>query len=238
MLYGPMGPLLRALMLLLVLPFLAAGNCGETPDACEVDPDRDGDGHDDLHCGDGDDCDDTDGARFPGNPEVCDFAAHDEDCDETTFGNRDADGDDAADARCCNATDSGDLLCGDDCDDERAGIHPGSSEVCDDIDTDCDGAVDEGVLLDLYDDDDSDGHGAGDPDSGCFLRPGLSYLGNDCDDSNPAIVPGAMECTGAQTYRICGEDGAWTEPAACASQGACQPQPNDTGVCLAQPPPA
>src|SRR5690606_530022 len=41
--------------------------------------DADGDGRPSMTCG-GDDCDDADDNRFPGNTEVCDDSAHDEDC--------------------------------------------------------------------------------------------------------------------------------------------------------------
>ena len=44
----------------------ASASCGS---ACSV-PDMDGDGHNSVACG-GDDCDDTDPDRFPGNVETC-----------------------------------------------------------------------------------------------------------------------------------------------------------------------
>ena len=223
--------ILRVALLALFLPLVSAGTCGgDDPDACDVDADRDDDGHVDVAC-DGDDCDDTDGERFPGNSEVCDSGGHDEDCDPTTFGVLDADGDDALDARCCNLAPSGEFECGDDCDDGRTGVHPGAPEVCDLFDDDCDGAVDEGVLIDLYDDGDGDGHGAGSPTDGCFLTPGVSYLSNDCDDTNPAIVPGAQRCLNASDYEICQEDGDWSLKATCPGQG-CVAQPNGTGICI------
>src|SRR5690349_19819559 len=210
---------LRVALLLLLLPLVSAGNCGgDDPDPCDVNPDADADGHDAAACG-GDDCDDTDNMRFPGNTEVCDTGSHDEDCDEVSFGTLDADGDEAIDARCCNITAEGELDCGTDCDDGRTGVHPGASEVCDLFDDDCDGGVDEGVLIDLYFDDDQDGHGAGSPESGCFLVPGVSYLSNDCDDDNPAIVPGAQRCLNATDYEICQDDGTWTLKAVCPGQG-------------------
>jgi hypothetical protein len=64
----------------------AAASCDEAADMCETGcEDADGDGHPDAACG-GDDCDDDDDQRFPGNNEVCDLTSHDEDCDPCTVG--------------------------------------------------------------------------------------------------------------------------------------------------------
>jgi hypothetical protein len=71
----------------------AAASCDEATDMCETGcEDADGDGHPDAACG-GDDCDDDDDQRFPGNNEVCDLTSHDEDCDPCTVGTLDADQD-------------------------------------------------------------------------------------------------------------------------------------------------
>ncbi|MCZ7679070.1 MAG: putative metal-binding motif-containing protein [Sandaracinaceae bacterium] len=120
--------------------------CEEESDRCRVDcpvePDMDGDGHLAVECG-GDDCDDSDAARYPGNPEICDAVGHDEDCNPSTVGFVDADGDGAGSAACCNGT-----LCGPDCDDTNAAINPGEVDgpplTCDGLDNDCDGTPDEG----------------------------------------------------------------------------------------------
>ena len=45
----------------------------------------------------------------------------------------------------------------DDCDDLNASIHPGADEVCDAIDNNCNGSVDEGLILEWYADKDDDG---------------------------------------------------------------------------------
>ncbi|MCP5058323.1 MAG: hypothetical protein GY937_16595 [bacterium] len=69
-----------------------------------LEPDADGDGHKSIRCG-GDDCDDNDRSRYPGNVEICDFEGHDEDCDLGTFHSPldgDPDGDGFIDARCWN----------------------------------------------------------------------------------------------------------------------------------------
>ncbi len=112
---------------------------------CELMPDADGDGYQDISCG-GEDCDDSDPDTHPGAPEVCDDADHDEDCDPTTYGTRDLDGDGFDDAQCCNVAADGARLCGPDCDDGDATRYPGAGELCDGIDQDCDGAVDEAGL--------------------------------------------------------------------------------------------
>lgn len=106
--------------------------------ACADGADADGDGHDAVECG-GDDCDDADGSRFPGNPEVCDAEGQDEDCDPTTLGDVDADGDGFISAACCNGD-----VCGEDCDDTARALSPASAEQCNTLDDDCDGEVDDG----------------------------------------------------------------------------------------------
>ncbi len=63
-----------------------------------VNCDADGDGVDSVECGGGD-CDDSDRNRFPGNTEVCN-EGRDEDCDQSTGGNRDSDGDGYPDWTC------------------------------------------------------------------------------------------------------------------------------------------
>jgi len=119
-------------------PPCASSSCHESSDTCDcgTEPDADGDGHDSVACG-GDDCDDDDPNRYPGNAEVCDDG-HDEDCDDTTVGNRDADMDGVVDSACCN-----DDSCGADCDDTRPDVHPGATEQCNAIDDNCDSVIDE-----------------------------------------------------------------------------------------------
>ncbi|MEO0398549.1 MAG: putative metal-binding motif-containing protein [Pseudomonadota bacterium] len=71
----------------------AAGQCNENTDRCGVEcADADGDGSQDAACG-GDDCDDNNPNRYPGNVEVCDVYGIDEDCDPRTWGEVDRDDD-------------------------------------------------------------------------------------------------------------------------------------------------
>ncbi|MCB9611743.1 MAG: putative metal-binding motif-containing protein [Sandaracinus sp.] len=172
--------------------------CDEASDrcvtACDAEGDADGDGVRAMECG-GTDCDDSDPARAPGNREICDPDDVDEDCDATTFGIRDQDGDDEPDAACCNTAPSGDVLCGTDCDDTRAGVNRTATETCNGRDDDCDGSVDEGVLATLYRDVDGDTFG----DSSAVMMgcPGLveGYVleGGDCNDELGSINPAAAD---------------------------------------------
>ncbi len=176
----------------------AAGACmeGQTCDEeadtcstiCELDPDADGDGVNAMECG-GDDCDDSDERRFPGNTEVCDVDGVDEDCDETTFGSRDIDRDGQIDATCCNGDN-----CGTDCDDLRASVSTTGTEACDGFDNDCDGVTDEGVLASGFADTDGDQHG--DPDAAAMACPGtprFSDIDDDCDDEAPPVHGAQVE---------------------------------------------
>ncbi|MFN4290912.1 MAG: putative metal-binding motif-containing protein [Permianibacter sp.] len=122
-------------------------------------PDCDGDGFHSEQLG-GFDCDDAGRNRFPGNTEVADADGHDEDCDYTAYGFRDVDGDGFGDHRAQNVSNAGVLIAGVDCDDRCRGVHPNAPEVCNGIDDNCDGTIDEGVQISLYRDQDNDGFGS------------------------------------------------------------------------------
>ena len=166
--------------------------CDEAIRQCTpVGPDQDSDGHADANCvqadgsPSGDDCDDLNPNRFTGNRETCDTI--DQDCDPTTIGVQDYDLDGYISSACSNGPNAGD-----DCDDNRAGVHPGASELCDDIDNNCvDGTHDEPTVT-VWPDGDKDGFGA---NSGaqniCLIgdvltRAPFKSLNNfDCNDSDP-----------------------------------------------------
>lgn len=87
---------------------------------------------------------------------------------------------------------------GTDCDDNDAQIGPHAIEVCDGVDNNCDGQIDEDKLKTFYQDNDGDGFG----DSAlsveaCEAPEGTAALGGDCDDADDSIKPDASEeCDG------------------------------------------
>ena len=93
----------------------------------------------------------------------------------------------------------------DDCADDNAAINPGATEVCNDLDDNCDGRTDEAdpTLVggdDLYPDADGDGYGNAAADPLVRCDPLENYVENnsDCDDTDLEINPSAEEsCTDA-----------------------------------------
>ncbi|MFM9007728.1 MAG: HYR domain-containing protein, partial [Bacteroidota bacterium] len=82
-----------------------------------------------------------------------------------------------------------------DCDDNNAAINPAATEICDNIDNDCDGSADDGLtFVDYYTDADGDTYGTGAAQSLCS-NPGAGFAtqAGDCDDNNAAINPAATE---------------------------------------------
>jgi len=84
-----------------------------------------------------------------------------------------------------------------DCDDSNASVHPGATEVCNGIDDNCNGQVDEGVTTTYYQDNDGDGYGNSAVSTQACSQPQGYVLDNtDCDDTNAAVNPGATEICG------------------------------------------
>ncbi|MGR3309780.1 MAG: MopE-related protein [Candidatus Brocadiales bacterium] len=167
---------------------------------CRVDVD--GDGFIALPCGD--DCDNTNPAVNPGAAELCSNGI-DDNCDNQV------------DEECPTCTDNdGDGFFAEsgcdtpvDCNDNDPAINPGVKEVEDGEDNDCDGLVDRedpdcicesGIENNCNDGVDDDGDGLTDcTDPDCQIKDAdgdgfiASPCGDDCDDTDPAVNPGATE---------------------------------------------
>ncbi|MCB9693664.1 MAG: putative metal-binding motif-containing protein [Alphaproteobacteria bacterium] len=132
----------------------------------------------------GGDCDDTDPLIHPGAQDIPNDGI-DQNCDGRDGYGPDADGDGyAADA---------------DCDDTDPAIHPGAADVCNGLDDNCDGNIDEGLARWWYLDSDHDGFGVEEANAffTCIQPPGYVTVGGDCNDGEAAIFPGAPEqCNG------------------------------------------
>ncbi|MAY79536.1 MAG: hypothetical protein CL930_02025 [Deltaproteobacteria bacterium] len=147
---------------------------------------------------------------FPGADEVCDEVDNncngevDEEAVDAPTWYLDFDGDEYGDSmdsiEACEGPDEYTLESGD-CDDEDPDIHPDAEELCDGIDQNCDGLIDNDPADgdELYRDDDRDGWGLIDSTIlGCDEAPGWSFVSGDCDDTDPGIYPDAEEeCNGA-----------------------------------------
>ena len=147
--------------------------------------DNDGDGY--RVCDN--DCDDGNSLVHPGASEVCDDKDNNcdgvinegdaakvtyyEDSDNDGFGNPNS-----VTAECTQPI--GYVSNGTDCNDNNPNVNPGTSEICDGLDNDCNGLVDDGLTFDA----DGDGHTSLDSCAGTR---------DDCDDTNSDVYPGATE---------------------------------------------
>ncbi len=188
--------------------------------------DNDGDGY--AAC---EECDDGNVAVNPAAEESCNDIDDDcdtlvDDADDTVNGTltwyRDLDGDSYGDATTSTAAcdqPEGYNSDNSDCDDTRADVNPAASEVCNDLDDDCDGLVDDAddsldtsTASTWYVDDDADGYGSDDstfPLEACDQPTGTSALAGDCDDSDAAYNPAALEedCADPNDYNCDGSVG-------------------------------
>jgi|GEM_PF-4134953 len=81
-----------------------------------------------------------------------------------------------------------------DCDDDNPEAYPGAAEVCDGVDSNCDGEDDALLEITFFADADADGFGVQDhTERACQVPSGFSRDAGDCDDTNPAVNPDADE---------------------------------------------
>jgi hypothetical protein len=159
------------------------------------------------------DCDDTSATANPAAKEACNGV--DDNCsgsvDEagasgcTAYyqdGDADGYGDPGKSACLCVQVAPYKVSKGGDCDDGATEIHPGAAEVCDGVDNNCSGAIDEAGAVGCFPylrDEDGDGYGLTGVTK-CQCKPTAPYSatqGGDCDDGKSAVSPKAAEaCNG------------------------------------------
>jgi hypothetical protein len=160
---------------------------------------------------DDDDCDDAEPAVNPGADEVCNTI--DDDCDslvddadddytgeQTWYTDGDGDGFGTQPTTLACEAPLGFVANDEDCDDTDEDVSPSGIEVCNEVDDDCDGDVDEDVVGGdpWWPDGDGDGAGAGVVVFAC--DPPTDHVDNDddCDDTEPTVYDGApaIQCDG------------------------------------------
>ncbi|MBI2339845.1 MAG: FG-GAP repeat protein [Deltaproteobacteria bacterium] len=158
------------------------------------------------------DCDDTQSSIYLGATEYCNGT--DDNCDgsidestaedaPTWYADSDEDGFGNVDSPAVACTQpTGYTADATDCNDSEPLSNPGQSEVCDSLDNNCDGVIDEDSAVDAatwYAD--TDGDSFGDPINtalSCLQPSGYVADSTDCDDTQSSIYLGATEyCNGA-----------------------------------------
>lgn len=172
------------------------------------DDDLDGDGYPLAE-----DCDDDDPTVHPGAEELCDGQLND--CDATDAAEAEASAvpddetDDDGDGYVpCEAPTAGLDAAGGDCHDGDPSVYPGADELCDGQFNDCEDESYSPTAPPLEESDqDADLYVACEHDPDLWARAELftPVGGDDCDDTDPVVYPGAEElCDGR--YNDCSDD--------------------------------
>lgn len=181
----------------------------------------------------GSDCDDSRADVHPGAAEQCDGV--DDNCDgvgdgpeQRLYADLDGDGHGNPDAGVTACGDSaGYVASADDCNDTPDGgetIHPGAPEVCNGLDDNCNGQIDDGVAVSTwYQDNDRDGYG--NPSitlQQCGQPQGYVASSSDCNDSDPNVHPktgGETACDGVDDDCNGVADDSYNVGKSCTPQG-------------------
>jgi hypothetical protein len=169
------------------------------------------------------DCNDGSAAISPADPEICDAANTDEDCDgladdldssatgkTTWYVDSDADGygTTSTTTSACDAP-SGYASTSTDCNDSSSSVSPGATELCStsSVDDDCSGTLNDRNATGCttyYTDADADGYGTG---SGqCYCTAYSTYtasVATDCLDTSASAHPGGTEVCGDGVDQDC-----------------------------------
>jgi len=151
------------------------------------------------------DCNNGDANIYPGATETCNGV--DDDCDgsadegvlNTYYADADGDGyGNSGNTQTACSQPTGYVTVGGDCFDGSAAINPGATEICNNIDDNCDGTIDN-AFVNYYADSDGDGFGGGNAVSiqSCTTPAGYTTSATDCNNGNANVYPGAIEiCNG------------------------------------------
>lgn len=154
-------------------------DCNGKTDDLPSTTDDDGDGYSE----EAGDCNDADNTIYPTAEEIP-YDTIDQDCVDGDLVDVDDDGYYGVQVN------GDDIL---DCDDEDADVNPGETELCNGIDDNCAGGIDEGVALTLYQDSDGDGFGSTVSITSCTPVTGYVSKTGDCNDADNKINPSAQE---------------------------------------------
>ena len=197
-----------------------ADDDGYRPDSSSTVVSADTDCLDSAEAGSSDptgDCNDSNSAISPGTSETP-VNGVDENCDgkEICYNDGDYDGygETPVTTTDLGCDDSGHSMSSQDCDDATFAVHPNATEVCNDIDDDCDEVTDLDAVdrTTLYLDADGDGYGVITSSiTNCGPLAGYTLFPGDCNDGNTGIHPGATEACDSKDDLNCDGSTGYTD---------------------------